>query len=232
MPKSSKLNLTRRSFVLGGSAGLAAAAFTLSGCNRKKGGNAENAKGDIVAAFSTTAPNISPVANMNSLGRSTLLHISEGLYNVDPVTYKTYNGLAALSPNKINDYSYEVVLRDDATFSDGNPVKPEDVVNSFKLNMQDPVMGPLLTFIKDISVKDNKTIAFSLNYPFENLIEERLAIVFIWPASQAIKDYQTKPIGTGPWMLKSFDGNDNGKIEFIRNPYYSGKDEVPGERMT
>lgn len=33
-------------------------------------------------------------------------------------------------------------------------------------------------------------------------------------------------------MLKSFDGKDGGLIEFERNPYYSGKYDVPGEKMT
>lgn len=178
--RSSKLNLTRRSFIFGGSACLAAfGAATLPGCNRKKNSNPENDKGEIVASVAYQAQNISPVGNTTALGRSTFWHISEGLYNIDYTTLKTYNALAALSPNKINDYTYEVVLRDDAAFSNGNPVTPQDVVNSFKLNMVDEIFAPLLSFIKDVAPKDNKTITFTLNYPFENLIEQRLALVYI-----------------------------------------------------
>lgn len=198
-PRSSKLNLTRRSFIFGGSASLAAfGAATLPACNRKKNSNPENDKGDIVASVAYQAQNISPVGNTTALGRSTFWHISEGLYNIDYATLKTYNALAALSPNKINDYTYEVVLRDDAVFSNGNPVTPQDVVNSFKLNMVDEIFAPLLSFIKDVATKDNKTITFTLNYPFENLIEQRLALVYIWPATQREEEYTVNPIGSGP----------------------------------
>lgn len=139
--------------------------------------------------------------------------------------------MAALSPTKVNDYTYDVVLRDDAKFSDGNPVTPEDVINSFKANMKDEIFSALLGFIKDVTRKDAKTVTFSLNYPFENLIEQRLALAFIFPASQSDADLKSKPIGTGPWMLKNFDGNNGGKVEFVPNPNYSGKFPASSESM-
>lgn len=234
MSESSKLNLTRRSFILGGAAGLVGAGATaaLSGCNHKKGAGNGDGNGAIFAAFGYQAPQINPAGNTTVLGRSTFWHISEGLYNIDFHTFKTYNGLAAMSPTKVNDYTYDVILRDGAKFSNGEDVKPEDVINSFKVNMTNDVFAPLLDFIKDINPKDSKTLTFTLKYPFENLIEQRLALVFVWPASQPESEYKSKPIGSGPWMLKSFDGSNGGKVEFEKNPYYNGKFEVAGESMT
>lgn len=234
MSESKKLNVTRRSFLLGGTAALigAGATASLTGCNRKKGGDASNTGGEINATFAYQAPQINPVGNTTVLGRSTFWHICEGLYNIDVHTFKTYNGLAALSPRKINDYTYDVTLRDNAKFSNGEDVKPEDVVNSFKMNMQNETFNALLGFIKDVIARDSKTVTFELNFPFENLLEQRLACVFIWPASQSEAEYKSKPIGSGPWVLKSFDGTNGGKVEFEPNPHYEGKFAATAEKMT
>lgn len=198
MADSKRMNVTRRSFLLGGSAALAGAGLAMSGCNHKKGGEGEGGGAEITAGVAYSDTQISPVANMSALGRAVLWHISEGLYNIDFHTFKTYNGLAALSPTKVNDYTYDVVLRDDAKFSDGNPVTPEDVIHSFKANIENETFSALLGFIKDVTKKDAKTVTFSLNYPFENLIEQRLAIVYIFPANQPANEIKSKPIGTGP----------------------------------
>ena len=72
MSESSKLNLTRRSFILGGAAGLVGAGATaaLSGCNHKKGADSGDGKGAIFAAFGYQAPQINPAGNTTVLGRS------------------------------------------------------------------------------------------------------------------------------------------------------------------
>ena len=147
-------------------------------------------------------------------------------------TFKPYNGLAALSPKKINDYTYDVVLRDGAKFSNGQAVTTDDVIKSFKDNMEDEIFSALLGFIKNITAKDSKTLTFSLNYPFENLIETRLAIVFIYPANMSPDELKKKPLGTGPWALSNFDGNNGGKVEFVKNEHYDGKYPAPTENMT
>ncbi|MDO5427214.1 MAG: ABC transporter substrate-binding protein [Coriobacteriia bacterium] len=232
MSESSKLNLTRRSFILGGAAGLVGAGATaaLSGCNRKKGGEG-GGSAELTGAIAYTATDINPIANTTVLGRSVFWHISEGLYNIDFHTFKTYNGLAALSPTKVNDYTYDVILRDNAKFSNGAPVTTDDVIKSFKDNMKDEIFGSLLGFIKDVTAKDSKTVTFTLNYPFENLLEKRLAIVFIYPASMSKDELKSKPIGSGPWTLKTFDGNNGGRIEFGKNEYYEGKYAAPTDSM-
>lgn len=231
MADSKRMNVTRRSFLLGGSAVLAGSSLALAGCNKRKGGDNSVGSAQITAGVAYADTQISPIANYNALGRTVLWHICEGLYNIDFHTFKTYNGLAALSPTKVNDYTYDVVLRDDAKFSNGDPVTPDDVVTSFKANMTDETFSALLGFIKDINPKDSKTVTFTLNYPFENLIEQRLATVFIYPANMAEKELKSKPIGTGPWMLKNFDGNNGGKVEFVPNPNYSGKFPATSESM-
>lgn len=233
MSDHSKLNITRRSFLFGGSAALigGSAALSLSGCNRKKGSSAENGSAPILAAVAYSDTQISPVGNTNALGRSVLWHICEGLYNIDFHTFKTYNGLAALSPKKINDYTYDVILRENAQFSNGQSVMPEDVIKSFKDNMANDAISPFLSFIKDITSRDDKTITFTLKYPFENLIEQRLACVFIYPASMSLDELKKNPIGSGPWALKSFDGNNGGKIEFTNNLKYEGKYPASSDSM-
>lgn len=232
MAESRRMNVTRRSFLLGGTAALAGAGMALSGCNHKKGGEAGSGNGEILAAIAYSSNQISPVGSTSALVVACNWHVFEGLYNIDFRTYKTYNGLAALSPTKVNDYTYDVILRDDAKFSDGTDVEAKDVVASFKANMAHESYSAFLSFIKDVTAKDKKTITFTLNFPFENLIEQRLAIVNIYPESLPADKLNSMPIGTGPWKYKSFDGNNGGMIEFEPNDNYNGKFPAEAKSMT
>lgn len=197
--KKRDINLTRRNFIFGGTASLAslAAVSVLGGCVPKKEG-VENLPDHIVANISYFENEINPVANISPFGRSCLWHVSEGLYNIDYSTYKTYNGLAALSPIKIDDLTYEVPLKHNAVYSNGQPVSVHDVVNAFNLSMNDKIFKPALAFISSCQAKDEKTVTFKLNYPVENNLQLKLASVFIFPSNIDINDLKKQPIGSGP----------------------------------
>lgn len=225
--------IDRRSFVFGGSAILAGigAGLSLSSC--KSDDNNQNWKTDILSAVSVyQASNINPVGNDTILGRAVLNHVCEGLYNYDFKTNQTYNGVAALNPIKINNLSYDVVLRDGIKFSDGSIVSSDDVVNAFKLNMTDSKIGNLFSFIKDVQVKDAKTINFLLNYPYENFLKERLSLVYIFPKAQDLGSLINCPVGTGPWAISQFNGANGGTIDFVPNKYYQGKFSEPVKNMS
>ena len=58
-------------------------------------------------------------------------HIFEGLVDLDPVTKEPYAALAAELPTKVDDTTYDIDIREGATFQNGDPVTADDVVFSY-----------------------------------------------------------------------------------------------------
>lgn len=232
MNSKNRINLSRRSFVCGVSATLAMLGLSsvLPGCSNKKEPTVK-LPSSIVANIPYFDDYINPVGNLSVFGRSCLWHISEGLYNMDYTTNKTYCGLAALSPTKINDLTYEVFLKHDACFSNGKIVTSNDVVNSFKCSMEDNVYKSILSFIKSVEAKDSNIVIFNLNVPFEEKLQDFLSTVFIFPADKPLYELQSCPIGSGPWMVDSYTTENNKSISFVPNPYYQGKFSLDNNSM-
>lgn len=231
--------LTRRGFLAGSAATGAAAALALSGCSS---GSSSSSASSSAAASSTPAKaitaapaysstNCNPVGNSSALMLAATWHVFEGLYDMDLVNYTTYNALAADEPVAVSDTEYEVTLREGAKFSDGTDVTAADVVNAFEANMADDTYGAFLTFIDTVTAKDDTTVTFTLKYPFASLLKGRLSVVKVFPASLTEDELKTKPIGSGPWMYDSIDGNDGGRITFLPNEYYNGSKPATCEEM-
>lgn len=109
---------------------------------------------------------------MSSSGATPLaanLHIFEGLVELHPATREPYNALAASDPKKIDDKTYQVTIRDGATFHNGSPVTTDDVVYSFE-RVMDPankaLFAQFIFFIDSVKKVDAKTVEFKLNTPF------------------------------------------------------------------
>ena len=234
-----QVKLTRRSFVAGATAAGALAALSLTGCgggsSEKKDDGAKSddgAKGGtLTGACAYSSTNVNPIGNSSALMLAATWHVFEGLYDLDLHTYKTYNALAADKPTKISDTEYEIALRDGAKFSDGNEVTADDVVNAINQNMADATYGAFLEFIKSVEAKDAKTVSIKLKYAFEALLETRLSVVKVFPKSLSEDELKTNPIGSGPWMYKSINGDDGGAIEFEPNPNYNGPKPATADNM-
>ncbi len=233
-------SLSRRAFVAGSAAVAAAAGLSLYGCGGSS--NSSSSKGSTAAttgkdggtltgACAYTSTNVNPVGNSSALMLAATWHVFEGLYDLDLHTYKTYNALAAGEPTKVSDTEYEVALRDGAKFSNGADVTADDVVNAFQANMADATYGAFLEFIDTVAKKDDKTVTFTLKYPFDSLFKGRLSVVKIYPASLTADDLKTKPIGSGPWMYDTINGDDGGQITFKPNPNYNGSYAAKADTM-
>ncbi len=220
--------LTRRGFLAGTAATGAVAALALSGCGSNSSSSASSAaEGStaaeaITAALNYSSTNYSPVGCSSALILAATWHVFEGLYDMDLHNYSPYTALASGEPVKVSDTEYEVSLRDGAKFSDGTDVTAADVVASFEANMADDTYGAFLSFISGVAAKDDKTVTFTLNYPFEPLLKGRLSVVKIFPASLSADQLKTTPIGSGPWMYDTINGDDGGRITFIPNENYNG----------
>lgn len=239
--------LTRRAFV----AGTAATALALAGCSVEQPiepGPApadpadDNAPTEPVAAQSGVARTLTAAVayeggNANPIGTSSGVflaagwHVFEGLYELNMHTYRAECGLAADAPVQIDDLEYEVALRDDTVFSDGSPLTSADVVNAFERNGESDLYGAFLSFITAVSAPDERTVRFKLNAPMGSVLQERLALVRVFPATLTDEELASKPIGSGPWCYETINAADGGRISFTANHRYTGPWPATCERM-
>ena len=243
--------LTRRAFVAGTAALAAGGALTLAGCSVEQPiepGPApadpadDNAPTEPVAAQSGVARTLTAAvayegSDPNPIGTSSGVflaagwHVFEGLYELNMHTYRAECGLAADAPVQIDDLEYEVTLREDTVFSDGSPLTSADVVNAFERNGESDLYGAFLSFITAVSAPDERTVRFKLNAPMGSVLQERLALVRVFPAALTDEQRATKPIGSGPWCYETINAADGGRISFTANHRYTGPWPATCERM-
>ena len=239
--------LTRRAFV----AGTAATALALAGCSVEQPiepGPApadpadDNAPSEPVAAQSGVARTLTAAvayegSDPNPIGTSSGVflaagwHVFEGLYELNMHTYRAECGLAADAPVQIDDLEYEVTLREDTVFSDGSPLTSADVVNAFERNGESDLYGAFLSFITAVSAPDERTVRFKLNAPMGSVLQERLALVRVFPATLTDEELASKPVGSGPWCYETINAADGGRISFTANHRYTGPWPATCERM-
>ena len=218
--------ISRRSFVAGTAA---VAGLALAGANVEFAAAAEGGQLTGVCAYSST--NYSPIGCSSALMLGATWHVFEGLYELDVHDYTTYPALAAGAPEKISDTEYHVALREGAKYSDGSDVTVADVVNAFELNMANDTYGAFLSFIESVTEGEDGCVVIKLKFPFESLLEGRLAVVKVFPASITPEDLAVAPIGSGPWMYTYLNGDDGGSIDFEPNPYYNGSKPAVADSM-
>lgn len=239
--------LTRRAFV----AGTAATALALAGCSVEQPiepGPApadpadDNAPTEPVAAQSGVARTLTAAvayegSDPNPIGTSSGVflaagwHVFEGLYELNMHTYRAECGLAADAPVQIDNLEYEVTLREDTVFSDGSPLTSADVVNAFERNGESDLYGAFLSFITTVSAPDERTVRFKLNAPMGSVLQERLALVRVFPATLTDEELASKPVGSGPWCYETINAADGGRISFTANHRYTGPWPATCERM-
>ena len=247
MSSLSHTPLTRRAFV----AGTAATALALAGCSVEQPiepGPApadpadDNAPTEPVAAQSGVARTLTAAvayegSDPNPIGTSSGVflaagwHVFEGLYELNMHTYRAECGLAADAPVQIDDLEYEVTLREDTVFSDGSPLTSADVVNAFERNGESDLYGAFLSFITAVSAPDERTVHFKLNAPMGSVLQERLALVRVFPATITDEELASKPVGSGPWCYETINAADGGRISFTANHRYTGPWPATCERM-
>ena len=243
--------LTRRAFVAGTAALAAGGALTLAGCSVEQPiepGPApadpadDNAPTEPVAAQSGVARTLTAAvayegSDPNPIGTSSGVflaagwHVFEGLYELNMHTYRAECGLAADAPVQIDDLEYEVTLREDTVFSDGSPLTSADVVNAFERNGESDLYGAFLSFITAVSAPDERTVHFKLNAPMGSVLQERLALVRVFPATITDEELASKPVGSGPWCYETINAADGGRISFTANHRYTGPWPATCKRM-
>jgi peptide/nickel transport system substrate-binding protein len=131
--------------------------------------------------------------------------------------------------------TWTVHLRQGVTFHDGEPFNAAAVKFNYNRVLNDPDNGWNSVFTPDIAaveVVDDYTVKFSLKI---RDVFFGFAVLADWGACQlspkAVQelgaDYDKAPVGTGPFMFKSFEAD--AQIEYVANPnYWAGPPAIDG----
>lgn len=114
---------------------------------------------------------------------------------------------------------WDVKLRDDVVFSDGEPLTAEDVVFTFE-TAKDNASVVDLTNVKRISALSNNHVQFELKKAQSTFIDF-LTTLGIVPKHVYSDSYAQQPIGSGPYKLVQWDRGQQLIVE--QNEHYYGE---------
>lgn len=215
----------------GGLTGALAFAATLSACGTEKAPRDRRIEAGISY---TLSGGFDPMTTSGATPMAVNVHIFEGLVDLHPATREPYLALAADMPEPVDDRTYEVTLRQGATFHNGDPVTVDDVVFSFR-RVLDPenasILAQFVSFIDAVEAVGEDRVRFTLNQPFP-LFAERISCVKIVP--QAVvenpdSNFDASPVGSGPFRFV-LALKDN-RIEMAAHPEYNGQYPATVDQM-
>ncbi|WP_136090110.1 ABC transporter substrate-binding protein [Auritidibacter ignavus] len=208
-PRPAGLHLNRRQ-LLGGALGLGALGV-LSACSAPpvtqvdtSGPPTQGGTLRVGLAGGSATDSLDAHAPVNSGDTARVINLYEGLLRRDD-NYELEYRLA--ESMEVNDDATEwrLVLREGVRFSDGRPVRPEDVIATVERvrNPDDPKNGAsMMEVIDSMEVVDERTLIFKLSTPDAELDDAfsqyQMGIV--------PEDYDpSAPIGAGPFTLGEFE---------------------------
>ena len=118
--------------------------------------------------------------------------------------------------------TWTVTIREDAVFSDGEPLTAADVAYTFNKAAESGGLTDV-TQLETATAVDDKTIELTLKQPQSTFVN-RLITLGIVPEHAHGGDYARSPIGSGPYKMVQWDEGQQLIVE--ANPDYYG--EAPG----
>ena len=171
-------------------------------------------------------PNSEPEAGFDpSYGWGAGEHVHEPLIQS---TLTVTNADLTIGYDLAEDYSvsedgltWKVVIRDDVTFTDGEPLTAEDVAFTYNTVKESGSVNDF-TMLDHADALDDTTVAFHMTRPF-SIWPYTMAVVGIVPEhAYDSKTYGTNPIGSGRYILKQWDKGQQVILE--ANPDYYGEE--------
>ena len=254
----SRRELLRRLSVVG--VGLPVIAAIASAC--RQGATGTPTQPATPVAGTTPAPMTSPTAAAASTPSGTIPLLRAAILmpagKIDPVTVADEGGLCVLGqageylcwadrelnlrpqlaeswqPNE-DATVWTFTIRQGVKFHDGQPLRVQDVVATFR-RLADPDVGSnaLSAFAGILSpdgvrAEGDRSVVFELERPFSNfpyLVSSDTYNTVIVPDSFE-GDYEASFVGTGPFRIKEYQPRV--KASFVRNPEYWGPPAIPDE---
>ncbi len=142
--------------------------------------------------------------------------VCAGLTVVDSPDMQPRLDLAS-SVTRIDDLTYDFVVRDGARFSDGTAVTAADVAETFESVLRDAAATThknLSDRLRSVEATDARTARFHLRAPLATLMSDLdFGIVSFHSAGAA------GIVGAGPYVLRALTHD---RVELDANPYYFG----------
>jgi len=151
--------------------------------------------------------------------------VANALY--DPLFVMSKDGKTALpmlalsaTPNS-NYTTWTIALRQGVTFTNGDPFNADIVVANYNAAAADPTVGlAIQPIIQSVTKVDEYTVAYNLVLPFSTYpvsLAEQQTCYMAHPSS-FVSTFSGTPIGTGPFMVKSWQVGV--ESQFVKNPTY------------
>ena len=188
--------------------------------------------GSIKFGIESTIATLDPAGNLAQPSDiDTALAIYDPLIDYGP-DGKFAPGLATKWTSSADLKTWTLTLRTGVSFSDGTPFNATAVVKQFQ-RFKDPATactcGPVVAQIDSVTAPDPTTVVFKLNAPNAFFLSPLASIEGFIASPTATakygKDYARHPVGTGPFILQSFDS-----LVLKKNPNYWKKD-AKGNRL-
>lgn len=183
------------------------------------GDDAERSGGEIVIAQGSEAETLdaqatisAPALNIVSNVSETLVRVSipeSGSYELEPVLAESWES--------VDDTTWQFVLRQDVTFSNGEPFNAEVVRYSVERIQQNefPVLS-YLTGVTEVEIVDDYTVNILTDSP-QPLVPSNFNIIYMVPPEYAeevgTEGFATSPIGTGPYKFVEWIRDDHALLE-------------------
>lgn len=176
----------------------------LGGCSSKQAENSQSevkeAKKELVLALGSEPDGgFDPINGWGRYGsplfQSTLLKRDQDMNII--------NDLATGYEVSEDGLTWTVNIREDAKFSDGQPLTSEDVVFTFEKLMESSSTVDL-TFVDSVTSKSDYSLEFKLKSPRSTFISNLIATGIV-PKKSYTSEYYQNPIGSGPLVLVQWD---------------------------
>lgn len=181
-----------------------ATSLLLGGCSSKQAESSKSevkeAKKELVLALgSEPEGGFDPINGWGRYGsplfQSTLLKRDQDMNII--------NDLATGYEVSEDGLTWTVNIREDAKFSDGQPLTSEDVVFTFEKLMESSSTVDL-TFVDSVTSKSDYSLEFKLKSPRSTFISNLIATGIV-PKKSYTSEYYQNPIGSGPLVLVQWD---------------------------
>ena len=177
----------------------------------------------VVVGLNSDVRNFDPVNTLDTTTDRVITHIYEYLFVRDHEM--KIIPLLAESGRPVDDLSWEVKLRKNVAFSDGEPFTAETVKANIEYIVKkenNSARRVRIDLVKSVTVVDEHTVRIATEKPFPTLLE---GLTEIYMAStKAIKAgpkiLTDKPIGTGPYKLQEWRREQS--VTLVRNDAYWG----------
>ncbi len=184
---------------------------------------ASAAPAKVIVGLNSDVRSFDPVNTLDNTTDRVITHIYDHLFTRD-TAMKIVPQLAE-SARTQDDLNWEIKLRRNVRFSDGEPFNAETVKANLEYVVnkeKNSVRRVRIDLVKSATVVDEYTVRITTEKPFPTLLEG-LTEIYMAP-TKAIKEgpksLAEKPIGTGPYKLQEWKREQG--ITLVRNETYWG----------